>query len=143
MKTNEEFLKQISEINQNIEILSNYKGSKNKIEVRCKICGEIFYATPNNLLNKSSCPSCAKTNLYEITRKKELVFLEEMKNNNPYTEVLGKYVSNKTHIEVKCKICGTEWSAMPCHLIRGHACPECANKKRAEALRNRRRKKGQ
>ena len=57
-KTTEEFKQEIEEINDNIEILGEYKSNKTKIKCKCKIDGHEWEATPNSLLNNHGCPKC-------------------------------------------------------------------------------------
>ena len=57
-KTTEYFINELKEVNENIEILGEYKGNKIKTKVRCKIDGYEWEATPNNLLNGYGCPKC-------------------------------------------------------------------------------------
>ena len=57
-KTTEYFIQEMKEINDDIEIIGEYKGNKKKIKCRCKLDGKIWYAKPNNLLNGSGCPKC-------------------------------------------------------------------------------------
>lgn len=57
-KTTEEFINELKEVNDNIEILGEYKSSNKKIKVRCKLDGYEWSATPNNLLRGYGCPKC-------------------------------------------------------------------------------------
>lgn len=137
MKTNEEFINQLKEkgILDTLLPISIYTGCKNKISVKCMNCNAQFEITPNNLLSGQGCPYCGRNKIYDKTRKNFDVFKTELHEKNPTIEILGEYISNKEHILVKCQKCQTEWLGMPCHLIRGHGCPTCANEKRKEALR--------
>ncbi len=56
------------------------------------------------------------------------------KNSNDIT-ILGQYVSNVTHILVKCNVCQHEWSPQPHSLLKGQDCPKCARKKVANKER--------
>lgn len=57
-KTHEEFLKELSCINNDYKILSNYDGANNPIECECLKCGYIFTTTPSNLLRGHGCKNC-------------------------------------------------------------------------------------
>lgn len=58
-KTHEQFIKELEDINPNIEILSQYDGTHSKIKCRCKKDDHTWYTTPHNLLtNKNGCPKC-------------------------------------------------------------------------------------
>lgn len=56
--TQEEVINRLHQVNPDIEVLGTYNGNKTKIKVRCKICGHIWKALPNNLLKGSGCPKC-------------------------------------------------------------------------------------
>ena len=57
-KTTEEFMNELKEINEYIEVLGEYVNSYTKIKVRCKIDGYEWKVTPNSLLNGYGCPKC-------------------------------------------------------------------------------------
>ena len=58
-KTTEDFKQELKEINDNIEVLGEYKDALTKIKVRCKLDGYEWETKPNNLLNnKTGCPKC-------------------------------------------------------------------------------------
>ena len=120
-KTHEEFIKEIKEINNDIEILGEYKGSNKKIKCKCKKDGYEWEATPSNLLNGQGCPKCSGT-----IKKTTEEFKQELKKVNNDIEILGEYVSNKIKIKCKCKIDGYEWEARPNSLLNGTGCPKCA-----------------
>lgn len=41
-------------------------------------------------------------------------------------------------IDVRCSVCGHEWSPLPNHLLKGHGCPACANQNKVESAGKRR-----
>lgn len=57
-KTTEQFVDELSKINQNIIVLGNYNGANKKIKCKCKLDGCIWYPTPSNLLHPFGCPVC-------------------------------------------------------------------------------------
>ena len=59
-KSNEQFLKELKEINPNIMPLEEYKGARDSIKLQCKINSKhIWYNSPTHLLNGEGCPFCA------------------------------------------------------------------------------------
>ena len=58
-------------------------------------------------------------------RKTHKQFIIEMRQINSDIEILGQYITNKTKIECRCKICQHEWSATGSSLLRNHGCPRC------------------
>ena len=54
-KTNEQFLKELQQINPNITPLESYTNNKTKIPCKCLIHNEIYYTTPKQLLKGHNC----------------------------------------------------------------------------------------
>lgn len=119
-KTHNEFITELSAINPNIEILTEYVDSNTKVLCKCKIDGYEWWALPYCLLVQGTgCPRC-------IGRMKtHEEFVEEVRFINPDVEIIGKYIDSKTKILVKCKKCGHEWYVQPCSLLACHGCPNC------------------
>lgn len=58
VKSNEEFLAELAEVNPFVTPLEPYVRSKWKIRCRCKICGHEWLVSPNELLRGNGCPCC-------------------------------------------------------------------------------------
>lgn len=61
-KTHDQFIKEISIVNPNIEILSDYINIDTPLECRCKIDGHIWKGRPDHLLEGHGCKKCAIRN---------------------------------------------------------------------------------
>ena len=72
--TQEEFKNKIRE---NIEPLETYKGGKQRIKVKCKICNHEWMPYGRKLLEGSGCPNC----YISSRRKSNDDFLKELKKN--------------------------------------------------------------
>lgn len=125
-KSQEEFVKEVAEKNPAIEVVGRYVRSNIKIEVRCRACGNAWKATPNNLLNGSGCPECARKKKKSIGRLSNEEFVQRLAEANPSIEPLAKYNGIGRKLAIKCKVCGHEWHAVPGALLKGHGCPRCA-----------------
>lgn len=56
-----EFIKKVKDLYGNKYLIcGKYKTNKTPIKVKCQVCKQIFYPTPNNLLRGSKCPCCKK-----------------------------------------------------------------------------------
>lgn len=56
-----EFIKKVKDLYGNKYLIcGKYKTNKTPIKVKCQVCKQIFYPTPNNLLRGSKCPYCKK-----------------------------------------------------------------------------------
>ena len=127
--THEEFLEKFYIKNKNaknIEILEKYKGNAIKIKCRCLKDDYIWSATPNALLNGTSCPKCSGN----IKNKTTEYFKQEMKDINSDIEILGEYKGALMKIKVKCLKDGYIWNTIPSVLLRGGGCPKCGNNAR-------------
>lgn len=128
-KTNNDFIKELKEINENIEPLEPYINARTKIKCMCKKCGNIWYPTPDNLINKKV--GCKKCNPPNKKRKTHKEFIEQMKMINNNIIFTSEYVKDNIKIECKCKICEHEWMATPSNILRGKGCPKCGIEQRA------------
>lgn len=124
-KTQEEYIREVLEINPNIEIVGKYIGANSKILHRCKTDGYEWYATPSNILKGIGCPKCSGKN-----KKTHEEYVTEVSDINPNIEVVGKYINNHTNILHRCKIDGCEWMASPHNILRGRRCPRCTKKEK-------------
>ena len=58
-KTTLQYKKDLQKINSNIIVVGEYINNKTKIEHKCKICKNVWFSTPHNILNgKTGCPFC-------------------------------------------------------------------------------------
>lgn len=55
-----EFLKTANLNNEDVEVIGQYVRSKTKISCRCKVCGYVWDAWPDNIKKGHGCPECAK-----------------------------------------------------------------------------------
>lgn len=60
-KTHEEFIKELAQINNNIEVLGTYETANTKILCRCKLDGYEWEVRPIELLKGTGCPKCKIT----------------------------------------------------------------------------------
>lgn len=120
-KTNEEFLKELSDKNIKIIPLEEYDGAKTNILCKCSKCGYEWKIRPDNLLtNHNCCPSCAKN----IKKNKSVYEFEIYKIYGDEYKIIGDYVNSKTPILTQHK-CGYSWYISPDNLKRGKGCPLC------------------
>lgn len=119
-KTHNEFISELAEKNPIVKARGRYINCYTKIEVECLKCGHVWETTPESLLHRKGCPKCANN-----LRKTTSSFMAEMKEQNPYIEVIGEYYNANTPIDVRCRICGNEWKAKPARLLNGAQCMNC------------------
>ena len=115
----------MKKINEDIEILEEYKGTHKKIKCKCKIDGYEWETTPNTLLNGHGCPKCVG----KIKNKTTEYFINELKEINDDIEIIGEYKGNNIKIKCKCKKDNFEWETTPSSLLSGTGCPKCSESK--------------
>lgn len=124
--THEKFQNNLSTINSDIILLSEYRVLKSDINCKCKKCGYKWIDQPRYLLNKSKCPLC---NDRVVIKGRN-----DISTTHPY---LTKYFKNPeeayTHTyksiykaTFKCPDCGKEFSRKIRSIIeRGFHCTFC------------------
>ena len=75
-KTHDQFMKEMKEINPDIEILGEYVNNHTKIKCRCLIDGYEWDATPDHLLRDRGCPRCAHAGESWMDRTLHEILLE-------------------------------------------------------------------
>lgn len=125
LKDSEEFAKELALKNTKVKQIGVYVGNKQKLEVECLKCGKHWLATAGDLLAGHACMSC-----YGKAKKTNEQFIDDLSKVNSALEVLGKYETSKTPIEIRCKVCSHVWSTKPNYLLSGSGCPVCARNKK-------------
>lgn len=106
--TNEEFLEKLLIKNPDVIPLDKYEASKKPISFKCKKCGYVWSARPNDILAGKGCPYCA--NKVVIPGKNDIAttnpeFVRYFANlEDAYTFSIG---SNKKAL-MRCPHCGFE-----------------------------------
>lgn len=102
-----------------------YKSAKDKVKIICPIHGE-FSQIPNDHLNGSNCPECAKLNNAKIRNKNTEYFIKKakLKHGNKYDYSKVNYQNNRTKVCVICPKHGEFWQKANSH-TNGQGCPIC------------------
>ena len=128
-KTNEEYMKELSIKNPNLEMISEYINSKAKITYRCKTHNIEFNMLPHNALKGQGCPKCKYEKMQVAKFKSHEQYVSELHDINPNVIPLEKYIKAKTPIKHKCLIHNYIWDVQPSNLLQGRGCPLCRNDK--------------
>ena len=131
MKSHDDFVNELKEINDKIKIVGQYIGARNLIDCECLICGHKWSSLPTNLLRNHGCPNCDRLN--RIKSKKEVYdFIEE---EMPYVLLLDDFILREDNVKAYCTLCNYEWTTTPSELMQGKGCYHCGNKSKGEKLR--------
>lgn len=127
-KSNEDFLKEVYSINNNIIILENYINSSNRILCMCKLCHYEWKARPQSLLEGRKCPVCSNTivksgiNDIATTHPEYVKYFKNSIDATKYTMGSGKYV------DMNCPACNKVKSMKISNLFNfGFNCDYCSD----------------
>ena len=123
--TNSEFLERLNVVNQNVEVLSDYVTSTQKIWCRCKSCGDKFEITPKSLLRGQGCVKCGHKRAGMKAIKEHDVFVAQMAEVNSDIIIKSHYCKSKEKITAECVRCGCVWKTTPNALLNEKGCPQC------------------
>lgn len=126
IKTQEQYIKEVKDINPDIEVIGEYKGAHKRIAHKCLVHNITWDTSPTSILMGCGCKECAKEKHYAKSAKTHNQYVEELKIANPNIDVLEKYIDSLTPILHKCKKDGYEWRATPTNLLYRTGCPKCS-----------------
>lgn len=122
----EEYEAKLAKACPDVEVIGKYTLAKEPIRVRCKVCGHEWQPVAQTLLSSRGCPECAKRKRADSHRLTHGRFIEKYSSRfDPDVELVGRYVSWRTPIRVRCKRCGYEWDASVDMLLAGSKCRRC------------------
>ena len=125
VKSHQQYIQEVKEVNQDIDVIETYVNSKTPIEHYCKKHNVFWNAMPYNILYGCGCPECGKEKSTNSRTKTHKEYVMEIDIINPDIEVIGEYVNAHTPILHRCKIDNCEWMALPANIVKGSGCPEC------------------
>ena len=131
-KTHEQYIAEVLEKRQNVEVLGTYIDNRTKILHKCKICGYKWDSMPNTILHRNKCPVCDKKEIGNPPEYKNSIWDSE------YRDLFSKYMTEKQmksytprsskKIDVHCNICGHTWMVAPSSIFINNGCPVCSGR---------------
>lgn len=127
--TPQEYKERFKTLYPNYELLSDYNGDKNYIDVRCKIDGYKWRTKPNWLKQGAGCKICYHNRQGDTLRKSNDDFIKQVKtiHGDKYDYSKIDYKNNKTKVILICPKHGEFYVRPEKILSRGTGCPKCAN----------------
>jgi len=124
-------------VDNEYEVISEYKGRHYNIEIKHNLCGNIFEMQPSCFLRGERCPKCGKKNMAIKNTKTDEYFKEEIYSlfGDDFT-ILGKYIKDNQKILVRHNKCNHEWYVSPHNLLQGSGCPKCKESKGEKIIQN-------
>ena len=129
----DEFAAKLAKRNPKIAVIGEYRGSDQRIQVRCKVCGFEWSSRADTLLARNSaCRKCGQRSSAKKHLKTPEEFAREVAEENPTVELTGRYRKASERIGARCRLCGYEWSPVASSLVGKHrsVCPSCRGGKR-------------
>lgn len=138
LKSNETFLKEIYDLNPDIEILSEYNGASKDITCRCKTHDYIFKTQPHSLLQgKVGCPTCRAKKISDTFLLTQDEYMEKFNKMNLDIEILGEYTGMNNRIHARCKKCGHDWNPLArLFIYDNEGCPHCRQSRGERSVRS-------
>ena len=135
VKTHDEYVNELSLIDNNIEVVGKYINSNTPIMHHCLIHDIYWNVSPNNIINGHRCVKCKKEKLQNTFAKSHEQYVDDVIDVNPDIEVIGRYINAYTPILHRCKIDGKEWESSPSNILNGCGCPQCKESKGERCIR--------
>lgn len=126
LKSHEDFVAQIEQINPHIKLLEKYKGANINYKCFCTLHNKEFMKYSYLLINgHTGCDECYKEDIRIRMGKTTEQFKEELKEVHPELEVVGEYINRYTPIKLKCKTHNYEFESAPCYILsKAGCCPK-------------------
>lgn len=131
-KTPEEFVKEFKKaLGNDYELLSGYKGSRDIIIVKHKVCGNIYKQVAHEAIIGRGCLSCAQKAFIGGRSKKKQDFKKEfLKLSRGEYELLSDYTGDSDKVSVKHIKCSHIYQVAAGAFLQGRRCPKCALQER-------------
>lgn len=135
--TTDRFIRLISELNPDIEVVGVYETEKSRMSCTCKICGYHWNPTAHDLKRAPRCGACSFRQMWMRERVPVDELQQRINQIQPNIVLSGEYHGVHKNMECKCTICGTVFLAHPSNLYTGNTgCPTCRAKEKIQKLRH-------
>lgn len=134
-RTQEEYIRQLSVINPNIEVIGEYKNIHTRILHKCKTHGIQWNTSPSSVLQGSGCIQCSKEKISNALKKTHDEYIEDLSRLNPNIVVIDNYKGALTPILHRCLKCENTWYVSPANVLSGTGCPQCYESKGERKIR--------
>jgi hypothetical protein len=112
-----------SDVNNEYELITDFKNSREKIRIKHKKCGNEYSVAPYHFLNGQRCVKCGKYSDRGITHYE---FSEKYKDLYSGYELLSEYKGSHEKIKMKHLDCGSIINISPSHFKNGRRCRFCS-----------------
>ncbi len=129
-KKHDEYIREISQIHPNVQVLGQYIDAKTKILHKCLIDGYEWFSAPANMLKTKGCPVCTGKAVLQgyndlMTTHPHIALEWDFEKNDKLSPTMVSYGCNKKAYW-KCPMCGHSYLSQICKRTSGRNCPMCA-----------------
>lgn len=126
-RSTEEFADMVHKKLPHIDVIGEYLGARERVDVKCSVCGNQWSPYAYNLLSGHGCQQCYDNRRGEIHHKGDEEKLNKLKQMHPDIEFLKIPYYARDNVDCRCKVCGFEWSASYDNLSKDNCtgCPMC------------------
>lgn len=117
-------------------MIDEYKTKKSKTTFYCKKHDVYFKKTPDDILQSLGCELCRKDYISDLIGYSNEEYSELFNSNVKYIKLIGEYTGMRNKVELKCCVCGLEWSANAYSVLKGVGCPRCKESKGEKLIRS-------
>lgn len=128
--THEDFVKRIHKLSPELEIRGTYIAAKKRIEVRCTICGNVWFPFCDSLSHGHSCKKCKNQQMGKVFKTPQDEIVLKVKNLVGDNIILvSEYKNNRTPLTFHCNICGKDFQKTIVRFCDSPKCPICNHTK--------------
>lgn len=119
--------------NEQIDVVK-YTGQKDKVTLRCKVCGHEWQVSFYTATHKPKCPTCepiircepkVKSNPEECIHLREQKYYSNLHRKSNASIIAKDYTGSRNAVTAECLKCGHAWTARADHLLDRPYCPKC------------------
>ena len=118
--SHDEYVNRVKNINPNIEVISQYTNSENRVKFHCMVDDYVWSALPYSILRGSGCPRCSSRERYTAVD-----FIKKANKLNKKIKVIGEYINKDTKIKCTCQN-EHEFEMLPGNILKGQGCSICS-----------------
>lgn len=136
-RSTDEFADMVHEKLPHIDVIGRYLGARERVDVKCSVCGNQWSPYAYNLLSGSGCQKCYDNRRGKIHHKGEEEKLNKLEQMHSDIEFLKIPYYARDNVDCRCKVCGFEWSASYTNMTkktRPTGCPRCDSSKGEKAV---------
>ena len=116
-----------------------YISAQTNVDITCLACDEDFPQWPSNHCNGHGCPNCGNKATSDKLKDEISVFIKKARAVHGKKYGYGNVSPDAgpdDRVEITCLTCGIDFPQLRSSHLRGHGCPACAIRERADELRS-------